>query len=167
MGVPREEMILRVEEAIDLAGLDGMEDRSPYALSGGQQQRLAIASVIVMRPRVLVVDEPTSQLDPVGSREVFELLDNLSRAGGTTVVLVEQKLEWIAVHADRVIALNAGQIIADGKPREVLADRGSGANGRRQHPLHPGCAPCPAAGWRRRKGLLPVTLEQTVEYLEP
>jgi energy-coupling factor transporter ATP-binding protein EcfA2 len=167
LGVPREEMIPRVEEAIDLAGLVGMEDRSPYALSGGQQQRLAIASVIVMRPRVLVLDEPTSQLDPVGSREVFELLDNLARRGGTTVVLVEQKLEWIAVHADRVVALHQGRIVADGKPREVLASPeveriGVGSTRYTQT----------ARDYGRREpesvdGPLPVTLEQTVEYLEP
>ncbi len=166
LGVPRAEMIPRVEEAIDLAGLDGMEDRSPYALSGGQQQRLAIASVIVMRPRVLVVDEPTSQLDPVGSREVFELLDSLSRSGGTTVVLVEQKLEWVAVHADRVIAMHEGQIIADGEPRAVLASAeverlGVGSTRYTQ-----------AARLARRRGLvtgdgvLPVTLDQAVEYFE-
>jgi energy-coupling factor transporter ATP-binding protein EcfA2 len=171
LGVPREEMIVRVEEAITMAGLDGLGDRSPFALSGGQQQRLAIASIIVMRPRVLVLDEPTSQLDPVGSREVFELLDNLSRSGGATVVLVEQKLEWIAVHADRVIVLHEGQVVVDGDPRSVLssvelARMGAGntrhtqaarqyitrPRGRRQDPQGLG-------------GPLPVTLEQTVEYL--
>jgi energy-coupling factor transporter ATP-binding protein EcfA2 len=167
LGLPREEMIPRVEDAIGLAGLDGMGERSPYALSGGQQQRLAIASVIVMRPRVLVLDEPTSQLDPVGAREVFELLDNLSRAGGTTVVLVEQKLEWVAVHADRVVALHQGQIVADGEPREVLASPEvelMGVGSTRYTRV--------ARDYRRREpgrvdGPLPVTLEQTVEYLEP
>jgi len=171
LGVPREEMIPRIEEAIDLAGLDGLEDRSPYALSGGQQQRLAIASIIVMRPRVLVLDEPTSQLDPVGSREVFELLDHLSRSGGTTVVLVEQKLEWIAVHADRVIALHEGQVVADGEPRSVLssletARLGAGntryTQAARQYSLQPqGRQQDP----RGLGGPMPVTLDQTVEYL--
>jgi len=167
LGVPREEMILRVEDAIEMAGLGGLGDRSPYALSGGQQQRLAIASVMVMNPRVLILDEPTSQLDPVGSREVFELLDSLSRNGGATVVLVEQKLEWIAVHADRVIALHEGQILADGDPRGVLASAevermGVGSTRYTQA----------ARRFRRREpkevdGILPVTLEQAAEYLGP
>ncbi|MGE5602468.1 MAG: energy-coupling factor ABC transporter ATP-binding protein, partial [Nitrososphaerales archaeon] len=79
MGCPREEMLPRIEEALGLTGLAELADRSPYALSGGQQQRLAIASVMVMHPRVLVLDEPTSQLDPVGTREVFETLDSLTK----------------------------------------------------------------------------------------
>jgi energy-coupling factor transporter ATP-binding protein EcfA2 len=164
LGIPREEMIPRVEEAIALAGLEGLGDRSPYALSGGQQQRLAIASVIVMRPRVLILDEPTSQLDPVGSREVFELLDNLSRKGGSTVVLVEQKLEWIAVHADRVIALAGGQIVADGKPREVLTlpeveQAGAGSTRYTQ-----AARTAQARGSASKGETLPVTLEQAAEF---
>lgn len=121
LGVPRDEMLARAEAALALVGLAGMGDRSPYALSGGQQQRVALASVIVMRPRVLVLDEPTSQLDPVGTREVFETLAELAQAGGTTVVLVEHKLEWIAVHADRVVVLSGGRIVLDGPPADILA----------------------------------------------
>ena len=122
LGVPREAMLPRVAEVLALAGLADLAERSPYALSGGQQQRVALASVLVMRPKVLVLDEPTSQLDPVGTREVFETLHQLARASGTTVVLVEQKLEWVAVYADRVLVLSDGRIVRDGPPREVLAD---------------------------------------------
>ena len=114
-------MIPRIDEALRLTGCGELADRSPYALSGGQQQRLAIASVIVMRPKVLVLDEPTSQLDPVGTREVFETLDALTKTG-TTVVLAEHKLEWIAVHADRIVLLDGGRIVHDGRPHDVLAD---------------------------------------------
>lgn len=121
MGCPRAEMLPRIEEALRVTGLAELADRSPYALSGGQQQRLAIASVMVMRPKVLVLDEPTSQLDPVGTREVFETLDSLTKTG-VTVVLAEHKLEWIAVHADRVVLLHGGRIVKDGRPRQVLAD---------------------------------------------
>lgn len=120
MGCPREQMLPRIEETLLITGLADLADRSPYALSGGQQQRLAIASVLVMRPKVLVLDEPASQLDPVGTREVFETLDNLTKSG-MTVVLAEHKLEWIAVHADRVILLHEGRIAKEGLPREVLA----------------------------------------------
>jgi energy-coupling factor transporter ATP-binding protein EcfA2 len=120
LGCPREEMLPRIGEVLRLTGLEELAERSPYALSGGQQQRVAIASVMVMRPKVLVLDEPTSQLDPVGTREVFETLDNLTKSG-TTVVLAEHKLEWIAVHADRVIVLSDGRIVMDGPPGQVLA----------------------------------------------
>jgi energy-coupling factor transport system ATP-binding protein len=121
LGCTREEMLPRIEEILGRTGLGELADRSPYALSGGQQQRLAIASVMVMRPKVLVLDEPTSQLDPVGTREVFETLDNLTKTG-MTVVLAEHKLEWLAVHADRMIVLHGGRIVKDGTPRDVLAD---------------------------------------------
>jgi energy-coupling factor transport system ATP-binding protein len=121
LGCPRDEMLPRIEESLRLTGLSDLADRSPYALSGGQQQRLAIASVMVMRPKVLVLDEPTSQLDPLGTREVFQTLDSLTRTG-MTVVLAEHKLEWIAVYADRVILLRDGRIARDGLPREVLVD---------------------------------------------
>jgi energy-coupling factor transport system ATP-binding protein len=163
MGCPREEMLPRIEEGLARTGLEQVADRSPYALSGGQQQRLAIASVMVMRPKVLVLDEPTSQLDPVGTREVFETLEDLARSG-MTVVLAEHKLEWVAVHADRVVLLHGGQIVKDGLPREVLA-----APDLEQYGLSPtrytraarlaverGLAPAGAA--------LPVTLEEAVEF---
>lgn len=164
LGVPRDDMLARVEAALARVGLAGLGDRSPYALSGGQQQRVALASVIVMQPRVLVLDEPTSQLDPVGTREVFETLAGLAQAGGTTVVLVEHKPEWIAVHADRVVVLSAGRVVLDGPPAEVLAA-----------PELPGYGLAPtrytqAAHLAAGRGLapsdrpLPVTLEQAVPF---
>jgi energy-coupling factor transport system ATP-binding protein len=121
LGVPRDAMPGRVDQALALAGLTGLAERSPYALSGGQQQRVAIASVLVMRPRVLVLDEPTSQLDPAGTQEVFAALSGLARAGGTTIILAEHKLEPVATYADRVLILADGRLTADGAPREVLA----------------------------------------------
>ncbi len=119
LGVPRDEIRLRVDRALALAGIADLSDRSPYALSGGQQQRVALASMLVMEPRVLVLDEPTSQLDPIGSREVFAIIRKMSRQG-VTVVMVEHKLEWVATFADRVIALAEGRVILDGPPAEVL-----------------------------------------------
>jgi energy-coupling factor transporter ATP-binding protein EcfA2 len=119
-GVPRQEMIERVDKVLDLTGIQDLADRSPYSLSGGQQQRVALASILVMEPKVLVLDEPTSQLDPVGSREVFEVIKEMSQRG-LTVAMVEHKVEWIAQFADRVIALYDGQILLEGKPADVLA----------------------------------------------
>lgn len=119
IGVPREEMKVRVEEAMQLTGIRDLADRSPYSLSGGQQQRVALTSILVMQPKVLVLDEPTSQMDPIGTREVFGVIRTMAEKG-MTVVLVEHKVEWIANFADRVIALHEGQILLEGKPQEVL-----------------------------------------------
>lgn len=119
IGVPRDEMKVRVEEAMKLTGISALADRSPYSLSGGQQQRVALASILVMRPKLLVLDEPTSQLDPIGTREVFGVVRKMAEEG-MTVVMVEHKVEWIARFADRVIALKDGGILLEGKPNEVL-----------------------------------------------
>jgi energy-coupling factor transport system ATP-binding protein len=119
IGVARNEMTARVEKALALTGIRDLADRSPYSLSGGQQQRVALTSILVMEPKVLVLDEPTSQLDPVGTREVFGVIREMAQRG-LTVVLAEHKLEWVAEFADRVIALKDGQILLEGQPQEVL-----------------------------------------------
>ncbi len=119
LGVPREEIRSRVEQALAVNGIGDLAERSPYSLSGGQQQRVALTSILVMQPKVLVLDEPTSQMDPAGTREVFGLIRSLAERG-ITVVMAEHKIEWIAAFADRVIALYDGRILLDGKPAEVL-----------------------------------------------
>jgi energy-coupling factor transporter ATP-binding protein EcfA2 len=159
LGCPREEMLARVDEALRLTGLTDLADRSPYALSGGQQQRVAIASVIVMRPKVLVLDEPTSQLDPVGAREVFETLDALT-GEGATVIMAEHKLEWIAAHADRVIALQEGRVVADGTPREVLGHASAEQFGLTPTRYTLAARLAVARGVTVENGPLPVTLDE-------
>ena len=119
LGVPPTQIQERVEKAMAMTGIADLAERSPYSLSGGQQQRVALASILVMEPKVLVLDEPTSQLDPIGTREVFQVVKQMS-ARGMTVVLVEHKVEWIAEFADRVVALKDGMILLQGKPSEVL-----------------------------------------------
>jgi energy-coupling factor transport system ATP-binding protein len=119
IGVPRDEMKQRVADGMKLTGIRDLADRSPYSLSGGQQQRVALTSILVMQPKVLVLDEPTSQMDPVGTREVFGVIRRMAEKG-MTVILVEHKVEWIAQFADRLVALHEGQILLDGKPGEVL-----------------------------------------------
>ena len=128
LGVPREEMKERVDEALKLNGIAELAERSPYSLSGGQQQRVALTSILVMQPKVLVLDEPTSQMDPAGTREVFGLIRSLSERG-MTVVMAEHKIEWIAAFADRVVALYDGRVLLDGKPREVLTSEELPAKG--------------------------------------
>ena len=119
IGVPRDEMKGRVEDAMKLTDISDLADRSPYALSGGQQQRVALTSILVMQPKILVLDEPTSQMDPIGTREVFGVIRTMAEQG-MTVVLVEHKVEWIAQFADRVIALKDGQVLLEGTPGEVF-----------------------------------------------
>ncbi|MBN1266148.1 MAG: ABC transporter ATP-binding protein [Anaerolineales bacterium] len=119
LGVPREEMRPRIDAVMNLTGIADLKDRSPYALSGGQQQRVALASIFVMSPKVLVLDEPTSQMDPIGTREVFQVIKELSRSG-VTIILAEHKVEWVAEFADRVIALSEGEIFLQGKPHDVF-----------------------------------------------
>ncbi len=119
LGVPREEIRERVQQALEMNGIAALADRSPYSLSGGQQQRVALTSILVMQPKVLVLDEPTSQMDPAGTREVFGLIRSLAERG-MTVVMAEHKIEWVATFADRVVALYEGRILLDGKPGDVL-----------------------------------------------
>jgi energy-coupling factor transporter ATP-binding protein EcfA2 len=102
-----------------LTGISDLADRSPYSLSGGQQQRVALTSILVMQPKILVLDEPTSQMDPVGTREVFGVIRTLAERG-MTVIMAEHKVEWIAQFADRVIALHEGRILLEGRPADVL-----------------------------------------------
>lgn len=121
LGVERNEMLERIEKAAADTRIENILDRSPYATSGGQQQRVALASILVMQPKILVLDEPTSQLDPAGTREVFGIISRLADAG-MTVVIVEHKMEWMAQVTDRVVALLNGSIHTAGPPSDVLVD---------------------------------------------
>ena len=121
LGTPRTEMADRVAEVAGLLRISDLLDRSPYELSGGQQQLVAIASMLVLRTPVLVMDEPTSQLDPAGTRMVFGVLSRL-RGTGTTIVVFEHKPELLHAHADRLHVLAGRGIAASGTPSEVLSD---------------------------------------------
>ncbi|HYM49136.1 MAG TPA: ATP-binding cassette domain-containing protein, partial [Candidatus Limnocylindrales bacterium] len=106
-------------QALDLTGLTDLAARHPLDLSGGQLQRLALAGLLAMRPDLLLLDEPTSQLDPAGSRALFEVLERLHRTG-VTILMVEHKLEAVAALCGRVLALDRGVLVADGSPRDVF-----------------------------------------------
>jgi energy-coupling factor transport system ATP-binding protein len=120
-GLPPGVVATRVADALDQVGLASLAARHPLDLSGGQLQRLALASLLAMQPRLLLLDEPTSQLDPVGSRDLFGVLGKLHESG-VTIVMVEQKLEAVAELCSRVMALAAGRIVADGDPDRVFND---------------------------------------------
>jgi energy-coupling factor transport system ATP-binding protein len=120
LAVAPADMPKRIEAALAAVGLGGLEERSPLGLSGGQQQRVAIAAVLVMTPRVLFMDEPTSNLDPVGKAEVVEVARRLNRESGMTIVIAEHEVEVLAAHADRIVVLDRGQIVLQGPPEEAF-----------------------------------------------
>ncbi|MGQ9714342.1 MAG: energy-coupling factor ABC transporter ATP-binding protein, partial [Anaerolineae bacterium] len=121
LGLPPAEIARRVAWALGVVRLTGLEERSPFHLSGGQQTRLALASVLAMRPRVLVLDEPLAGLDPVGREEVLGVLLELREASRATIVLAEQDSEAVAHLADRVVVLAGGRVVLEGSPRVVFS----------------------------------------------
>ena len=123
LGVPREEMRKRVDWALNLTGIYQLRERAPHELSGGQQQRVAIASVLAMQPEIIVLDEPTSFLDPLGAKKIFEVIYDLNRKLGITVVLVEHRLDLTARYANHIVIMDDGKIVLDGQPREVLGSQ--------------------------------------------
>jgi energy-coupling factor transporter ATP-binding protein EcfA2 len=123
LGVPRTEAIERVKWAMRATGIFELRDKAPYELSGGQQQRAAIAGVLAMQPSVLILDEPTSFLDPKSAEEIISVLAKLGNDLGLTILLVEHRLDIVSRHADRVIVMDGGKIQLDGPPREVYNDQ--------------------------------------------
>ncbi|GIP00761.1 ABC transporter ATP-binding protein [Paenibacillus lautus] len=111
----------KVDQVINMLEIDYLRDKNPFELSGGQKQRVALASIIVMEPDVLVIDEPTSQLDPKGTEEVFKIIE-LMKKKGKTIILVEHKIELIAEYADDVILLSEGEVAMQGSSQEILTD---------------------------------------------
>ena len=122
LGLDKEEIISKVEKILKLLEIEKLRDRNPYDLSGGQKQRVALASIIAMDPDILVIDEPTSQLDPKGTEDIFKII-NLMANEGKTIILVEHKLELIAEYAQNILVLDEGKIILSGKAEEVLNNK--------------------------------------------
>jgi energy-coupling factor transport system ATP-binding protein len=121
LGFPRELIKERVKEAIEKVGLKGLERRSPFELSGGQQQRLAIATILAMKPEIMVLDEPTSLLDPIGKYEVFSVLKELI-VEGSTIIIAEHEIEELAYLTDRILFLKEGKVISLDEARNVLSE---------------------------------------------
>ena len=120
LGVPSDEIQRRVDAALKTVGMYEYRAHAPQLLSGGQKQRVAIAGVLAMKPKCIVLDEPTAMLDPQGRREVIETVERLNREEGMTVVLITHHMDE-ATHAGRVVAMNDGKIVADGTPAEVFS----------------------------------------------
>ena len=122
LGIERETIISEVEKILKLLEIEKLRDKNPYNLSGGQKQRVALASIIAMNPDILVIDEPTSQLDPKGTEDIFKII-NLMANEGKTIILVEHKLELIAEYTENILVLDEGEIILSGKAEEVLNNK--------------------------------------------
>jgi len=123
LGLPRAETRERVEWALEATGISNLRYRAPYELSGGQQQRAAISAVLAMKPEIMVLDEPTSFLDPKSAVEILKVVHDLNKKLGMTIVLVEHRLDLASQYADRVLIMDKGKIILDGKPSDVYDER--------------------------------------------
>ena len=119
-GVPHDQIEDRIARTLDTVGIAGLRDREIATLSGGQKQKVAIAAILAMRPRVLVLDEPTAALDPASSALVFDTLRKV-REEGVTVVVIEQKVALLSEYCDRILVMDGGALVLDGTPREVFA----------------------------------------------
>jgi energy-coupling factor transporter ATP-binding protein EcfA2 len=120
LAVPRDEIRERVEWALELVGMKGYNDRSPFSLSGGEKQRVAIAAALSMRPEMLVLDEPAYALDPIGRIELYSVLKDLKEKHGMTVLLAERDAEEAAAFSDRLVLMKSGRILGSGPPRLML-----------------------------------------------
>lgn len=161
LGVEKKEILQKVEEVCRLLNIEELMDKNPNELSGGQRQRVAFASIIVMDNDMLVIDEPTSQLDPHGTENVFEIIRKLKETG-KTIILVEHKIDLIAEYCDEILVMEAGQIVCHGKTGEILSSL--------ELLDHNAMIP-PAAMWGHEMkaagktlAAIPVTAAQAVEY---
>jgi len=123
LGLSRSVIARRIEEALDAVGIVHLRNRQPNELSGGEKQKIAIASVLALHPEVLVLDEPTSELDPKGAEEVLGVVERINDELGITVVLIEHRLDRVVHLVDRVVVMEGGRIVMDGEPREVMGER--------------------------------------------
>lgn len=118
--VPKDQVQQRVDDALEAMGISDLRDRVIASLSGGQKQKVAVASIIALNPRVMVLDEPTAELDPASSHAVFEILARYARERNITVIVVEQKIALLSEFVDRLLIVQDGQIAFDGAPAQVL-----------------------------------------------
>ena len=122
LGLPREVIKERIDWALKVLGIEELRDRSPFELSGGQKQKVALASVLAMKPKVLLLDEPTSSLDPLSAKSLIDSILELNKRDGISVVISEHRLELLLPYADRLIIMDEGRIVYDGDPREILKE---------------------------------------------
>lgn len=165
LGLRREKIQERVEQSLDFVGLTGFEDREPSALSGGQQQRLAIACVLAMDPELLVLDEPTSELDPIGAEQVMDVIARLNRELGKTIFMVTHDMDFVTKYAQRVLLLYEHHLVEDGSPQKIFSNPGLLEQARIRPPQV-----CEVAQNLLQRGYplerIPITLESAVRALQ-
>ena len=122
LGFDRKTMWERVDWALNLTGISDLRERSPHEMSGGQQQRVAIAAVLAMQPEIIILDEPTSFLDPLSAEKIFEVIHDLNKKLGLTVILVEHRLDLTAKYANHIIIMDQGKVRFDGETRSILSN---------------------------------------------
>ena len=122
LGLPREETRRRVDWALKTTGIEDIRQAAPYELSGGQQQRAAIAAVLAMKPEVMVLDEPTSFLDPLSAVHILDAIANLGSELGITIVLIEHRLDVVSRYASRILIMDEGRIVLEGPPSRVFGE---------------------------------------------
>ncbi len=121
LGLPKDEVERRVKEALKAVGMEGFENKPPHHLSGGQKKRVAIAGILAMKPEVIVLDEPTAGLDPVGASQIMKLLYDLNKKG-MTIIISTHDVDLVPVYADKVYVMYDGKILKEGTPKEVFSD---------------------------------------------
>jgi energy-coupling factor transporter ATP-binding protein EcfA2 len=163
LGLPRAEMRSRVDEAMRLLDIEPLALRAPHELSDGQKQRVALAGIIAMRPKLIILDEPTSLLDPKTASELVSLVHNLNRDVGTTFVIVEHRLELLTPIADRIVVMDRGRKVMDGAPTDVLTSPESSGFGISVPPVFRLYAQLTRDGVRM--GRTPLTPEEMAEEI--
>jgi energy-coupling factor transport system ATP-binding protein len=122
LALPPEEITERIHWALQLVKMEEYLDKPPKELSGGQKQRVVIAAALAMKPKIMVLDEPTSQLDPIGKAEVYSVIDRMRQDRDLTIIVAEHRMEFVAHLADKFVLLNDGKIILEGPPKEFFSD---------------------------------------------
>jgi energy-coupling factor transporter ATP-binding protein EcfA2 len=122
LNLPRNIIKERINEVLRILGIENLRHKSPHELSGGEQQKVAIAACLAMRPKILVLDEPTAHLDPLSSKALFDVLYDIRNKLNITIILVEHRLDMVASTVDKVIVMDKGQIVLQGRPRDVFID---------------------------------------------
>jgi len=122
LGVPRQEIRNRIETLITELHLEPLRNKAPYELSGGEQQRVAIAAVLALEPDILVLDEPTANLDPLSAQETLQLLVQLNHTMNLTILLIEHRLELVLPHIHELVVMNQGALVTKGRPEQVIRD---------------------------------------------
>ncbi len=121
LALSRKEIQRRVKWAMEVTGVEDLKEKAPYELSGGQQQRVAIACVLAMKPKVMILDEPTSFLDPMAATRLFQVISKLNKQLNLTIILVEHRLDLLCQYTDRVVVMDEGEVRLDGTPRDVFS----------------------------------------------